>query len=353
MPRTFVAPATPPVKILAGIGGLLLTFEIWVIGRWVTGPRFERVNSGPDSPPHWMKVVLNTWQIAGLFVLAVLLYRFVVRPWRREGRIGTDGLFCLSFLFLSFQDPLSSYNGHWFTYNSYLVNWGSYVNDIPGWNAFGRPGQMLASPLVLLVPAYVYICCGAMRLGGAVMRAAGRRWPRLGALGLASLCFGAMAILGLVAEALIMMPLGVYTYAGGPAALNGTHYFKYPVAEMFLFAGLVTSVAVLRYFTNDRSETIAERGVDQLRVTGGARTLVRFLAITAAVNLGMFLTYNLPASWFGTHSSTWPQDIQDRSYLTSHLCGPGTDRACPGPMVPLPRPHSAYFDPAGNPVRPR
>jgi hypothetical protein len=54
------------------------------------------------------------------------------------------------------------------------------------------------------------------------------------------------------------------------------------------------------------------------------------LAIIAAVNITMLVVYNLPAGWMGTHSSSWSQDFQNRSYMTGHICGPTTDRACPG-----------------------
>jgi hypothetical protein len=69
---------------------------------------------------------------------------------------------------------------------------------------------------------------------------------------------------------------------------------------------------VLRHFTNDRGETPAEMGAGQPGLSGRLHTTIRFLAVAAAVNISMFVTYNVPASWFGTHSSTWPDDIQDR-----------------------------------------
>ena len=336
---------TQPVKLFAAAGALVIGFWLFVLTRWVTGPRFERVSSGPDSPPQWMKVVLNTWQVAGIMALAFCLYWFVLRPWRRDGRLSTDGLFCLSFAILSFQDPLSSYHGHWFTYNTYLVNWGSWVNDIPGWNAYGEPGRMLASPVVFFLPLYVYVWCALMSFAGALLRKLSARWPQLGTLGLITVCFAVMLVAGMILEAVILMPLGVYTYAGGPLAVNGGHYFKYPLPEAVLCAALITSVVSVRFFTNDRGETLAERGVSQLPVKPRTRTFIRFLAIVGATNLAMFVSYNVPASWIGVNSSPWPQDIQNRSYLTGHLCGPGTDRACPGPSVPLPRRHSPHLNP--------
>jgi hypothetical protein len=47
--------------------------------------------------------------------------------------------------------------------------------------------------------------------------------------------------------------------------------------------------------------------------------------------------FNVPVQWVGTHSATWPTDIQKRSYLLDGLCGQGTTFACPGEGVPNPR----------------
>jgi hypothetical protein len=47
--------------------------------------------------------------------------------------------------------------------------------------------------------------------------------------------------------------------------------------------------------------------------------------------------FNVPVQWVGTHSATWPTDVQKRSYLLDGLCGQGTTSACPGEAVPIPR----------------
>jgi hypothetical protein len=50
----------------------------------------------------------------------------------------------------------------------------------------------------------------------------------------------------------------------------------------------------------------------------------------------------------------WPQDVQQRSYLPSGGCGPGTDVACPDPRVPFPRGTSSlHIAPDGTLVTPQ
>ena len=55
---TEVRPPSSRVKIWAVAGGLLLALQIYVWIRWITGPYFERVPSGPSDPPMYMQVVL-------------------------------------------------------------------------------------------------------------------------------------------------------------------------------------------------------------------------------------------------------------------------------------------------------
>ena len=343
---------TPTVKIWAMLGGLIITFQVAIWAKWITGPRFERVPSGPSSPPEWMKVVLNTWQVTGTIAAVILLYWLVVLPWRRQRTLTIDGLLCLAFISASFQDPMGNYYEHWFTYNSYMVNWGSWVNDIPGWMAHGQPGAMLPEPPFFVVPAWMYGGLLIVFFGCKVMQAVQRRRPATSQLGLIGSCWLAMVVFSVLVEGLIWIPLGFYTYAGGPGAINGDHYFRFPIVEAVMLAGFATAFACLRFFTNDRGQTLVERGLEQYRLSAGRTVLLRLLAVVGFVNAAIFVLYAVPASWVGAHSTSWPADIQKRSYFTDHLCGAGTDRACPGPDVPLSRPRSPYLGPSGELVDP-
>jgi hypothetical protein len=84
-------------------------------------------------------------------------------------------------------------------------------------------------------------------------------------------------------------------------------------------------------------------------VRGNSKTKawIRWLALCGVLNV-MFLAYNLVLIALTLHQSEWPVDIQKRSYFTQEMCGAKTDRACPGPQVPIARPGSAYLTPEGN-----
>ena len=279
-----------------------------------------------------MRIVLSAWQIVTIPVVAGFFGWFLVRPWRRERRIATDGLLCGAFLLMSWQDPLSSYFGNWFTYNSYLFNRGSWAYEIPGWLAYGQPGHELASPLIVFTGLYVYVFLLLSMAGCAIMRWTAARRPQMGSFTLIAVCWAAMCVACLLIEGLIYMPLGFYTYAGGRLNTIGAGtYHQVPLFEIVTFGALFAAMSSLRYFTNDLGETLPERGAGALRLPAGRAALLRFLALCGFVQVAMFVFYNLPNMFVaGAHSGRWPYAIQTRSYFNDGICGGGTPRPCPG-----------------------
>ena len=57
--RCPASPTVRPVRIWAIVGGAILGFQLYVWIRWITGPDFERVPSGPSDPPTFMKAILT------------------------------------------------------------------------------------------------------------------------------------------------------------------------------------------------------------------------------------------------------------------------------------------------------
>jgi len=346
------AKKVPPVKLWAGLGALILAFCAYIVISWVTGPMFEPVKNDVSEPPTWMKVELMLWQVLSIPAALYLVWRFVVRPWRRERNIGVDGVLVLAFASMWVQDPWSSAGNHWFVYNTWLVNYGSWANELPWFEAFGKPGAMTSEPILFTPAAYVYIMLLGAALGCWVMRRARRRWPTMSNAALIGVCFVAMCLFDVVLEGLLWLPLGVFEYPGGHWALFPDTYHKYPLNEMLTIGSVFTAIAALRYFTNDRGETVVERGTDKLQASRGRKTVLRVLAVTAAVQIIMFLGYNVPNTLIGFNSTEWPADLQKRSYFTNNLCGQGTDRACPGPGMPHIRESSIYPGADGTVVVP-
>lgn len=319
----------PPIVAWACLGLAVVAFELFVLGRWVTGANFQRVPAGPDHAPRWMTTTFVVWQAAGILAAAGALWLCVIRPWRREGRLSTDGLLVIAFATLWFQDPLSAYFGHWFTYNTNLVNFGSWVSDVPGWHSFGKPGAMIAEPILLIGPVYVYFILIATLLGCWMMRTVQRKWPQARTWQVVASCFLLMCVVDIVGEGLVWLPLGFWEYPGGwgPKLFAGT-YHQFPLNEMLTIATIFTGISCLRYFKDDRGRTVVERGVE--RVAGGSRIgFLRTFAVLGAVHLILFVGYNLPNGLVGASGQAWPKDLVNRSYLRDGLCGPGTVNQCP------------------------
>lgn len=342
--------STPPVKVWAAIGIALLAFEGFLLTRWITGPHFAAVPSGPSVPPTWMRAVIDFWQVGGNVVLLVFLYYVVFKPWRRTGTFTTDGLFCLALLLTSIYDPLSNYTSHWLTYNAYFVNFGSVLHDI-GSLSFNVPGATSAWPILFAPGAYVYSMLPAMYFGCWLMRLAQRRWSS--ATRVIGICYLGGVLFSILLEGLIYMRLGFYTYPGGHWPLfGGDKFFKFPLQEALVVGLLFAALSSLRFFTDDRGRTFVERGVDSLNVSKGKALALRFFGILAAIQLIFFAGYHLPMAVVALRPTEWPADIQKRSYFTQHVCGAGTQNACSAPNVPIGRQKSINVSPSGEIVEP-
>ena len=343
----------PPIKIWATVGAVLLTAWVLIVAKWVTGPYFKTVPQGPSDPPAWMKAELQVFQFGGAIAAAAIFYFLLIRPWRRDRSVTIDGILSLVVLLLSVYDPLSNYFGHWFTYNAYMLNFGSIMGELPGVLSHHEPGATQAWPIIVLPTAYVYVFAALLAMGRWFMNRVRARRPEMSSLALVACAFLFFVAVDVILEGIFFMPLGLWAYAGGHGRLLGEgNYWTLPVQEVLAFSMVFTGVTAIRYFVDDRGRTFAERGVDELAVSSRKRTGLRFLAVFGAVNLWLVVAYHLPNGLLALQANNWPTDVQNRSYLTNQICGQGTDRACPGPDVPIARPGSIHVGPSGEVVEP-
>ena len=340
------APQTRPVMVWATAGALMWIFQGYILLKWVTGPFFTPVVSGPDDPPTWMKTtIIGFGVLQGLFFVGVG-YRTLVRPWLRERRVTFDGLMFTAFCgWFWFWDPLANAFGLHFTYNAWIPNRGSWVNEIPGWGTPGVPGAQVPEPFLFSAPAYAGLFLLAVA-GSVVIRkvmSTGRR----GMFSALVICYLATFVL-ITATEVLWIRLGFYAFPGSykPWTLFPEHYYAYPLYES-LFAGPLTAAAYLRHTLDDKGRSIAERGIERVG-TRGSKNAIRLLAVTGWLYLTFLPLYWLPTWAILHHVGNFPMDIQQRSYFTDHLCGPETNRACPGNNVPLFRPGSVTITPDGR-----
>ena len=340
------ARGTQPIAVWALLGIAVIAVQAYVYGSWILSGDATPTPHGATPVPRWMTLSARGWEGASLIILVVILYRLVIRPWRREGQPRLDGILFIGFLSLYWQDPIVDYVQPWFTYNTAFVNFGSWAPHIPGWVSPNM--HRLPEPLLFIGPMYGITVLLFARIGNAAMRRAKAHWPRIDKLGLVLVCLGTMMVMDVILEPL-WLRFGLISYPGAIEGWTLFHgkYYQYPLYQAPLAALFFGSFACLRYFKNDRGETLAERGLSTFRLSPGRKTGLRILAVIGACNLCFALGYNVPAQIFAIHSDVWPEDITKRSYLTDGLCGPGTDYACPGPGTPINRNDSSHLNPAG------
>jgi hypothetical protein len=344
-PRTVV-----PIKWWAGIGAAFIALFAYLWIAWLGFGNTTRTPAGPDPMPGGIHAAVVAWQFIFPAGLAWCAWVWIIKPWRAAGRIQTDGLMCLAMLTMYWQDLVPNMFKTTFVYNSAMLNWGSWANFVPGW--ISPNGETYAEPLIFAFPSYIAMVMPGMAIGCWVMRRLSARKPRMGKFGLFMACFATLAIIDLVVEPAWLM-LGLYSYVAPIRSLTifGGHYYQFPVYEAILWPLSWSGMACLRHFKDDKGRTVVERGIDSLRVTGRARTGVRFLAFAGIFNV-LLLAYNGTWAVLGIMGDSWPKDVAERSYFHQQLCGEGTDYACPTLGVPIAHHDSASINPRGELVVP-
>lgn len=343
-PLPVAAPAAPPRPIVAwGIAGaLMIAFELYVLGRWVTGPHLKTTPTGADSISSGTHAAFVAIQVAVVLATLLCLWFWVVRPWRREGRLTTDGMLAIAGGSLFFWDMGMNYTSTTLLYNSNFVNLGAWANGSwPGWTSPGA--NLLPEPLFVCIPGYTCMCFGQVVAILWVLRKVKARRPALGFLGTMGVIVGGLFLLDTLIE-ICLLRTGIYAYPGAIRSITlfAGHTYQMPLSESFFFGGLgLGSVAVLSHFRDDRGQTVVERGVDQLRISPRRKQLVRFCAIFGAVHIMFFAFYTVPNQWLATHAGPFPQGY--KSYMLNGMCQSGADgKTCPGPGVPMARPKGTF-----------
>ncbi len=336
---------TLPIVIWAAVGAFFVAFQTYVYVSWILSDRFAPTSTGPTPVPTWMKVLIRSFEVVSFSAFIVVIVLVVIRPMRRDGRPSPDGLFVLALLATYWQTDGLNFSQIQYTYNSYFVNMGSWYSDIPTW--VSPNANKLAQPLLAVLPMYGGVIILGCVLASKVLSRAKARWPRLSNVELFGICVAFMFTFDFVCE-IAWLRLGFYTYAGtGGLALFGEHYYRVPIIPITCTAFWYSGFAFVRHFRNDRGETIVERGITDMRATPRRQSFIRFLALAGALNM-IWLATNVALQLPTLHSSTWPKDVQQRSYFTDGICGPGTDYACPGPDVPIPTGGSGHLRPDGS-----
>ncbi|MGH9037217.1 MAG: spirocyclase AveC family protein [Acidimicrobiia bacterium] len=318
---------TSPVVYWAIFGAICVAVQLYVYGAWMLSDDFRTVRAS-DVPDH---VKMWAWILQPLFALWALAgITYVVRQCRRERRLTFDAMILMGWVSMIWLDPVPNMIRPQVMFNSYYLNHGSWVEQIPGW--ISPNGGNLPNPFLVEISAY---------FGFVLLTVAGcalmRRWaawrPAAGRIQLFLMAWALYFAVILVLEELIMIRTQWLAWSGviRGVSLWGGEWYQMPLTEPFFFGAFIAAVACLRYFRDDQGRSVVERGVDRLQIAPRMRTLVSALAIVGFANLGM-ITYNVfvvPLSLYIDDTPSYP------SYMRNGLCGEGTPYDCPGPHVPI------------------
>ena len=321
---------TAPVVVMAVFGAVTIVFSLAVWARWLFSGELTPIDTGPDPIPTSELYTLYVLQAGGFILLAGILVKFLIVPWLRERRISNDGLLLLAMPVGWFVDPFFNYTQHWLTYNAHLLNLGSWGRFVPGWVS---PHQERFPEPLLVGGSYLFWIFGCMLIGCAVFKALRARYPSMSTATFFGIAFVFCCTLDLALE-FGAMRLGWFAEPGASLAIFSGRY-KMSMIEI-LFAGIqMVAWICLRYYRDDHGYTIAERGVDSLRLSPRSRTVVRWLALTGALSV-LNLMYNIPIQTQGLHSDRWPKGLP--SYLTYTCPEYKTNPdSCGGPGLPIAR----------------
>ena len=315
-----------PIVWWAWLGGAFVAFQLYLYGRWIlSGP--ESTPVGPEPLPGYMDVANVIHYVLGAAALFGATWFLLVKPWRSEGRITTDGLMFLAFITCFWQDLAANYFRYWVIYNPGWINLGSWYDFVPGWGGAG--GNLQPEPLTFFLPMYPTVGFGFLWVANKIIRKLearrGRPYSTVQLIGLAFLLLGGADFVLEVA----WVRLGLYIYPSTIKSLTlfPGELYQFPIYESICWGLSWAMLAVVHYKRNDRGETIMETGSGFLRTSPRNKTIVRFLAIAAVCNLG-YLAYNIETALISRHAGPWPEEITKRPYFT-YLCSPDVPYACP------------------------
>jgi hypothetical protein len=325
-------PKGSPVKVFAFLGVLILGVFAVTLYRWITSPYFAPSPMGQDVVPAWLHSLIHFTDYFCGAVILWFLWALLIKPWIRDGRMPWDGMLMLALFTMWVQDPMCNYFNFTFMYNADFINRGSWSSFLPGWQS--PRGSNLPEPLFLMGGIYLWwttinviaFCWSLKKL---------RAWlPRLSTLAHIPIAFISIVIL----DALLEIPatrFGLFAYPGAPHSLTlwAGRYYQFPIYENVFMNFNYLSIGLLRYYRDDRGESVAERGVSSLRIPQTAKTWVRFFALAGFCNISYFIVYFLPYNWMAMQADTFPPYP---SYMRYEICGKGTPYACPSREVPVP-----------------
>jgi hypothetical protein len=308
---------------------------------------------GPVQLVKYRDTHSQSWQVCRILetitVLVTLIMGYVViRRCVRERTITFDALFCIACTSLYWQDPMANLFQPLFLWSENFTN----LNDWMGYLPFNPNPDAGRTPEPILNDGLNYVSAWLMfsMFINWAMRSWKQRFPGAKKVHL----FGLAFVLGALCDIALEWPYykyEVWEFPGSPdfGIWGGTSH-KFPFFEFISGAIMFSLVASVRYFRDDRGQSIVERNLDGY--SPGVKKLIALGAMIGLFNIG-YLADNSIYWFLGTFSAPY-------KYMPAHIVGGSCDAPgwsgtrygpCPGSpgyRMPLIGTHSLQGDMANS-----
>jgi len=295
------------VLFWAALGAVFLATQLYVYGAWITSADFRPTLRGGDPIPIYSQLAMTIYEVLSVATLAFVLVWFF-RGIRQTGTLDSTRLMMIGWLSAYWLDPFLNFLRPMFTYNAYAINYGCWCEFIPGWQS--PNGSRIAEPLLIDAPSYFYAFAGTALIGLKFMKKSQARWPGVGIAGLTLAGFVgvwlSMGLLDIVATRYLHFDAWPLAFQG--FSFWGGRFYQFPIYEFLLFPSTFIACAFLLLHADANGRTAIERGVDQLPVAQGLRTLLRILAFIAFCNV-LNLAYTSAMGVHALYADPWPTDM--------------------------------------------
>ena len=256
---------------------------------------------GPDTFSGSALVILRVIEVVSLAIAAATIWTFLVRPWRREGRLTLDGMIVIGSLLASGIDPLINYFHYTFAWNAHAWNAGSWLAFFP----LHQGPTRYAEGLAWFVPQYLYLGIGLAAIECRIILLLRRRYPGLANIRSFGMAFVAILALDIVLEQLFVRTQ-VYAFprTWSTFTLFAGSPFQFPVYESIFVAVYAAGFTYLRMSAHDSPDGTPWllRGIE--RWSPRLRAPVKLLAVIGFCAAWAALSYFLPWSWMSVNADS-------------------------------------------------
>lgn len=300
-------PASAPVDrggmaglwALLGVVALGIAAQTWV--RWVaSSTQFSRAPlNNADHYAQWRWISLRCVEGVSALVFVWLAWICVIRPLRRDRRLGIDGKIAIGCFLGCITDGVLNMFQYLFAWNAHSINLGSWSASLPLHSSTANPRY--AEALVWGLPMYVYFCIGVAIAGCALVNALRRRFPAISNVHALLYVYVAAFVFDFLVENGIIRLTQAYAFAKtahGVTLWPGSLY-QFPIYESVSVAALGTIFTALRLSAVDSADGVsfAERGFERFRRSW--QPVVRLVAVIGFAIVTLFVVYHLPFNWLG------------------------------------------------------